>query len=104
MRFAPLPLLLLLLSLLLGGCGEKPASELRAGDELYRYYCDACHARDAEPGPIELRDRGLQHHELVLMVRYGNGRHRPVFRQLSPQQADTLASYTLKIITEGDKR
>ncbi|MFC6670081.1 c-type cytochrome [Marinobacterium aestuariivivens] len=99
----PAPLLLLPLALLLSGCGDPSAAELKSGDKLYQYYCQECHALEATPGsllPDGKAGSPLRHHELILMISYGNGRHRPVFRQLSPEQADALATYTLQLIAD----
>jgi len=94
--------LVLITSLLLTGCGDPPPERMKKGDQLYSYYCLNCHEQSGL-GPflqqLPLRERSLQRHEIVLMIKHGYDQghtHMPTFRQLSDQQADALAAFVIQ--------
>lgn len=95
--------LVMLSMLLLSGCDrEINPSRLKNGDELYTYYCEGCHkARGLGPllENIPVTEQSLKDYEIVLVIKYGyNDNHSmPTFAELSPEQADAIASYIVSV-------
>lgn len=97
----PLRTLLLGFTLLplLSGCGETPPERMKAGDELYGYYCLDCHQQKGMGPYLENAPAGADApaiYEIVLMVKHGydlGHKGMPSFPQLSDEQADAVASF-----------
>jgi len=100
-------LVALLLLPLLHGCGETPPERLKAGDELYDYYCRHCHLEQGLGAYLEQLPAGPNApapYEIVLMIKHGydlGHKGMPSFPQLSDQQADAVALYIHRRRTEG---
>ncbi len=96
-----LPLLLSCLSLL-SACSSDDPSRLSKGDELYEYYCAACH-EDRGLGryleKVPLNSRNMKAYEIVLMLKQDySGKHPPFsLPQLTDKQADAVAAFAYSL-------
>lgn len=93
------PLAFLATAILLSGCWEQDPNTLRKGDDLYAYYCEACHVESGVGAELAKRSSNtpLKSHEVLLLMTYGNSKiaaHRtPMFAHLTEQQTDAIAEY-----------
>lgn len=87
------------LLLMLTGCGDTPPERMKAGDELYNYYCRHCHEKQGLGPYLEQFPAGPdapKAYEIVLMIKHGydlGHKGMPSFPQLSDQQADAVATF-----------
>ncbi len=84
---------------LLSGCGDTPPERMKAGDELYEYYCRSCHENKGLGPYLEQFPAGPDApaiYEIVLMIKHGydlGHKGMPSFPQLSDEQADAVSDF-----------
>lgn len=102
MRNRRCTLTVLTTGVLLSACGPQDPSSLRDGNDLYDYYCAACHRKNDLGARLEnlpLSERKLRPHEIMLMLRHGYEFEHPAvyLPQLTPEQADAIAQYAYSL-------
>lgn len=93
--------------LILAACDSDDPAHLSQGDELYEYYCAACHEERGLGRYLEklpLNQRKMQEYEIVLMLTQDYSGEHPTFSlpQLSSSQADAIAGYTYALPGSAD--
>lgn len=92
---------------ILTACSGDDPARLTKGDELYDYYCAACHeerglGRHLEKLPLNLRN--MKAYEIVLMLKQHYSSKHPAFSlpQLSDAQAAAFARFTYSLPGSAD--
>jgi len=98
-------ILLTVLTFTLSGCNDDSPERMKAGDQLYGYYCQQCHVKKglgANMEHISAERRNLKDYEIVLMIKYGYqmGHEVNSFSQLSDDQAQAIATHVVKLMQE----
>ncbi|SEG61455.1 Cytochrome C oxidase, cbb3-type, subunit III [Marinobacterium lutimaris] len=91
----------------MSGCSSKDPDRLSKGDDLYDYYCAACHEENNLGRYLEqvpLHQRQMQAYEIVLMLKQGYSGAHPEFSlpQLSDEQADAVARFAYSLPASAD--